>query len=325
MIVKKSIKKITLSLLLINSLAFGASNLDSGVQELGKEISKSMINKKKTKLAIIEFSDLRDNVNDLGRYLAEKLISELFKLNSDGFSIIERRQLAKVLREQKLSSSGLIDGKAMKKVGNLLGVDAIVTGSVTDLGNVVEINARVISVETGDVIGSASTQIPKVGNVANLLSSNIQQSVGSSNASATTTQKKALTKSSTNSMPLKFSNRYVNILVEKIKKNGDEISMSVSMENRTDTTIRLSVNKKNSSVVNEKEQIWYNMDNTLFTHLNQLDINAKSKKVSKMTFISDGATEGKRFNLNIEFNIPVINGRHVKIPPFKLFFEGIKF
>ena len=311
MIVKQS-KKIALSLLLINSLAFGASNLETGVQELGKNIAKSMINKKKKKLAIIEFSDLNDNVNDLGRYLPEKLITELFKLNSEGFSIIERRQLSKVLKEQKLSTTGLIDSKTMQKVGKILGVDALVTGSITDLGNIIEVNARIISVETGDIIGTASSRIPKVGTVATLLSQNNQKSPTASDSSS---EKSSSTKVVSKSKSLKFSNRYFHILIDKIEKNGDEITLSCNIQNRTDKWLRININQKETTITNEKNKVWDNMANTLFNSKNDLDFNPKEGKTPKLTFISDGVKNGNKFNIVIEFSITNINNYLTKMEP----------
>lgn len=311
MIVKQS-KKIALSLLLINSLAFGASNLETGVQELGKNIAKSMINKKKKKLAIIEFSDLNDNVNDLGRYLPEKLITELFKLNSEGFSIIERRQLSKVLKEQKLSTTGLIDSKTMQKVGKILGVDALVTGSITDLGNIIEVNARIISVETGDIIGTASSRIPKVGTVATLLSQNNQKSPTASDSSS---EKSSSTKVVSKSKSLKFSNRYFHILIDKIEKNGDEITLSCNIQNRTDKWLRININQKETTITNEKNKVWDNMANTLFNSKNDLDFNPKEGKTPKLTFISDGVKNGNKFNIVIEFSITNINNFYTKMEP----------
>jgi len=306
MIVKQSIK-IGLSLLLINSLAFGASNLESGVQELGVEISKSMINKKKTKLAIIEFSDLGDNVNDLGRYLAEKLISELFKLNSNGFSIIERRQLAKVLREQKLSTSGLIDAKAMQKVGNLLGVDAIVTGSIADLGNIIEINARVISVETGDVIGSASSQIPKVGNVTTLMGQNsVKVSSGSTSSSSRGTKQV----SKNHKEKYFFENDDVLIEYKRIQKRIADVVFYVTFFNKTNKPLKVEYYPQKSYLTDNNGLKWnINSKQTLFTN-NKITIDANRKIISQLNFGNFGSLSGTIFNLKAYYTI---NGKDIVV------------
>ncbi|KMP10290.1 hypothetical protein UZ36_08065 [Candidatus Nitromaritima sp. SCGC AAA799-C22] len=148
---------------------FAAADLEEGIVELAQKISKNMTDKQRRKIAIIEFSDLDGNVTSFGQYLAEKLITQLFIDNPGGFEVVERRQLMKVLSEQKLTMTGLLDAQAMEKVGQILGIDAIVTGSITDLGNQVDVNARLIGVDTARVFAVAATKIPKVGTVKSLI------------------------------------------------------------------------------------------------------------------------------------------------------------
>jgi|GEM_PF-4959767 len=71
----------------------------------------------------------------------------------EGLQVVERRQRHKVLEEAKLSLSGLIDESTAKKVGKLMGVDMVVTGSVAAVGGQVRVDARVLHVETGKVLG----------------------------------------------------------------------------------------------------------------------------------------------------------------------------
>jgi TolB-like protein len=150
------------------STTFAASNLEDGVSELAQQISKNMTETGKKKIAVVEFSDLNGNVRALGQFLAEELITELFLISPGQFEVVERRQLMKVLDEQKLTTSGLLDAKAMDSVGKILGIEAIATGSITDLGNNVKVNARMIGVDTAKVFAVARTSIPKIGIVAKM-------------------------------------------------------------------------------------------------------------------------------------------------------------
>jgi TolB-like protein len=151
-----------------HSSTFAASNLEDGVSELAQQISKNMTETGKKKIAVVEFSDLNGNVRALGQFLAEELITELFLISPGQFEVVGRRQLMKVLDEQKLTTSGLLDAKAMDSVGKILGIEAIATGSITDLGNNVKVNARMIGVDTAKVFAVARTSIPKIGIVAKM-------------------------------------------------------------------------------------------------------------------------------------------------------------
>jgi len=136
-----------------------AQTLDVGLEDLSKQISNGMSEKQKRKIAVIEFSDLDGKSTEFGKFLSEELITRLFLTRK--CDVVERQLLNKVLQEHKLNLSGIIDQSSAKKLGNLLGVDSICSGTVADLIDGIKINARVISTETGAVFAVASTQIKK--------------------------------------------------------------------------------------------------------------------------------------------------------------------
>ncbi|MCL5028629.1 MAG: CsgG/HfaB family protein [Bacteroidetes bacterium] len=153
---------------MISSL-FAQASLDQRITELTQQISKEMTDNNKKTIAVIEFSDLRGNVSDLGRYISEELITKLYLTKK--FKVIERQLLNKIVAEQKLSLTGMIDPNSAKKLGNVLGVDAIVSGTITDLSHNLKVNARMLSTESGEIFAVASTEIFKDESVNKLLTS----------------------------------------------------------------------------------------------------------------------------------------------------------
>ncbi len=135
------------------------NSLDSQLDELSRKISGNLSQQTKPKIAVIEFTDLSGNVTDLGKFLAEELTTKLFTAGK--FQVIERRLIEKILKEQQLSMTGVVDEKTAMKVGSLLGVDVIATGTTADLGASVKVNARTISVGKGTVFSVASVMIAK--------------------------------------------------------------------------------------------------------------------------------------------------------------------
>lgn len=83
------------------------------------------------------------------RNVPEFLKSELGK--SQKITIIERGELPAVLQEQALSMTGLIDSSTAQKVGDLLGAQFIVSGTISQSGGQTRIDARIIRVATGEV------------------------------------------------------------------------------------------------------------------------------------------------------------------------------
>ena len=81
----------------------------------------------KTNAAAIFGSD-----QDVGKGISDMLVQ---KLVTDGkYSVIERNALDKVLGEQNFSNSDRADASTAAKIGRVLGVDAIIIGSITQFG-----------------------------------------------------------------------------------------------------------------------------------------------------------------------------------------------
>jgi curli biogenesis system outer membrane secretion channel CsgG len=119
---------------------------------------------------------------DVGKGITDLLITNLVK---DGtYSVIERQAINKILAEQNFSNSDRANPASAAKIGKLLGVDAIIVGAITQFGNddshtnvgggggnyggfglghvgvkkskaIVAINARLVDIDTGEILGVA--------------------------------------------------------------------------------------------------------------------------------------------------------------------------
>jgi len=98
--------------------------------------------KRKVRIAVLDFDYATVTTSsaavfgtsvDVGKGIADLLVTDLVK---DGtYSIIERKMLDKVLAEQNFSNSNRADPNSAAKIGRLLGVDAMLVGSITQFGN----------------------------------------------------------------------------------------------------------------------------------------------------------------------------------------------
>lgn len=112
----------------------------------------------------------------LGRAAADELVTQLLK---DGrFTVVERAQLDAVLAEQRLGATGAVDAGTAAKIGRILGVQYILTGSITQFsvertsvgirafggigGSVAnaesKLDVRLINTETAEIVLAAEGQ-----------------------------------------------------------------------------------------------------------------------------------------------------------------------
>ena len=185
--VKKTLPQFLLATLVFcwSLIGVEAQSLDQRASELSQQIAKNMETGQKRRIAVLEFTDLQGQVTNFGRYLSEELITRLY--DSNKFKVVERQLLNKVIAEQKLSLTGVVEPASARKLGSVLGVDAIVSGTIADRGDTLKINARLIDSETGEVFSAAATEIVKDKEVIALLSTGVTEtktnSPGGSSAS----------------------------------------------------------------------------------------------------------------------------------------------
>ena len=148
----------------------------------------------KKRVAVLDFdyATVHDSVSavfgsnmDVGKGISDLVIENLVK--SGVYSVIERTALEKVLAEQNFSNSDRANSTTAAQLGRILGVDAIIIGSITQFGRddkatnvgagalggitgrfgiggvskreskaVVNISARLVSTETAEILTVAS-------------------------------------------------------------------------------------------------------------------------------------------------------------------------
>jgi TolB-like protein len=130
-------------------LPVGALTYDpSRVTQVGSRLS----------VAVLPFEN-KSGMAEITSTVQDKMITSLYSLKR--FKIIERSQIDKVLSEQKLGMTGAIDPAKAVKVGKIIGVDAILMGSISSSGSGVGMDARLIDTETGTVITAKDAYSPQ--------------------------------------------------------------------------------------------------------------------------------------------------------------------
>ncbi|NPU99789.1 MAG: hypothetical protein HPY53_00240 [Brevinematales bacterium] len=85
---------------------------------------------------------------------SEKLVN---MLRQKGFTVVENAQLNVLVKEQKLALSGVVDSKKLEKIGQMIGADYVLLGTVSEINGEISINARLVDIYTREIITSVST------------------------------------------------------------------------------------------------------------------------------------------------------------------------
>ena len=115
-------------------------------------------------IAVVDFTGNNVSEGDC-RALTDRLRTELF--NTKYFKVIEREMMEQILVEQGFQQSGCTTNECMVEVGKLIGVEKIIGGSISQVGNIFSISSRIVNVETGEIENTGV--FDHIGNIGQLL------------------------------------------------------------------------------------------------------------------------------------------------------------
>ncbi|MCM2267292.1 MAG: FlgO family outer membrane protein [Elusimicrobiales bacterium] len=140
--------------------AKAGTSASAELSDLAGELGKGVKASPGIKLAVLAFPYTSEKASE-GPVVVQERLTTLLAGNKK-VVLIERGLMKKVMEELKLQASGAVDEETVKKLGKMLGADAVVTGTLNDLqeGNC-EVNARVVETESGKILAAASALVTK--------------------------------------------------------------------------------------------------------------------------------------------------------------------
>ena len=144
----------------------------SDIEELniGEVVVYSSKNISSGTIAIIDFEGNGITTTEV-RALTDRLRSEL--VGTGQFTIIERGKMEEILKEQAFQQTGCVSSECAVEVGKLLSVENIIIGSISRVGSINSVTAKVVSVESGEII--RSTVYDHSGDIGGLLTQGMRK------------------------------------------------------------------------------------------------------------------------------------------------------
>jgi hypothetical protein len=142
----------------------GGMDLDAVVKEAASQMEARL--PAKTMVALV-------SVASPSTAFSEQVLTRLESaiVGSGKLVVVDRANLDKIRAEQGFQLSGEVDDDSAKSIGKLLGAGAIVTGSLTDLGEVYSLAFKAINIETATVAVSYLADLAKTTRIETLLAS----------------------------------------------------------------------------------------------------------------------------------------------------------
>jgi TolB-like protein len=121
----------------------------------------------KSRVVVMEFETIGVAEKHVGRAITEKIVSELVATNR--YTVVERTQVEKILQEQKLQLSGLVDEATAVEIGHLLGAELLAMGSISQIGQTYNVIIRFVDCQTGQVTLSRTSRTEDINAIPEMI------------------------------------------------------------------------------------------------------------------------------------------------------------
>ena len=102
-------------------------------------------------IAILPFKEKGENLAGIGKQIPDLLFANLAA--SPQLMLVDREDLNKVMEEQKLNLTGLVNPQEQVMLGQFTGAKLLITGSVLEVSDSIHLIAKIIGTETTRVSG----------------------------------------------------------------------------------------------------------------------------------------------------------------------------
>ncbi|MBI5239446.1 MAG: VWA domain-containing protein [Elusimicrobia bacterium] len=154
-------KLISRLVLAASALAFLAASASAEpLEKLARKLEAGLKDRPVKQVAVLSFPYHEGATSSGSSIVQERLTT--FLVEGGKMQVVERSLLKKALEEMKLGTSGLLDPETTKELGKVLGVDAVVVGTLNDLSKKkTELNARIIQTETGKILTASQARFAR--------------------------------------------------------------------------------------------------------------------------------------------------------------------
>lgn len=126
-----------------------ASSLDAAVVQVAEYFAQDI--KEGQKIAVLSISGRNADERD---FVLEELSYQLVETRR--FSVVDRRSLDTIRREQQFQLSGEVSDDSAVSIGQLLGAEVVITGSISGTDSLRRLRVKALDVKTGEIVAMES-------------------------------------------------------------------------------------------------------------------------------------------------------------------------
>jgi len=163
------------ALTLDGAIEAGAVRITDRLNPTGNEMLK-------IKVVVLNF---RSDSTRLSNYVLDEMM--MYLVNSDKVTVVDRANLELIQQEMQFQMSGEVSDSSAQAIGQKLGAQSIVSGSIDDMGDVFRIRFKTINVETAVIQVQSAHDVQKNAQINTLMGTQSKPAQPAATTTTTTT------------------------------------------------------------------------------------------------------------------------------------------
>jgi len=126
-------------------------NLDTAIIEAANYFNERLPRRTRIAVTNIGAESYGSRAGNISEYIIDGIIKNF--VDRGNFSIVERQHIDRARNEIRFNMSEEVSDQTAQRIGNFLGAEVVIFGSIKPMGNVVIFQVRAIRVSTAEIIG----------------------------------------------------------------------------------------------------------------------------------------------------------------------------
>lgn len=166
--VMRATQTLTILFFILCSLLSAAQTMDDKIKNVANEIADQVVKNGRKKIAVASLT-YKDCPTEFGSLLAEKLTGRL-SVSGRNVTVVNQKMLEALMVQNRLTAKGLLEAKnEAAKLGQVSGIDALVYGTISSLGEEIQLTLNIIALPTLNVFGFSESSFPLTTGIKNML------------------------------------------------------------------------------------------------------------------------------------------------------------
>ncbi|TKB34486.1 MAG: hypothetical protein E8D51_02945 [Nitrospira sp.] len=280
--------------------AHAASPYEDSLRLLAEGVIADVAKAKRSRLAVMDFTDAKGLATPIGQFLAEELSTQI--LVTGEFKVVDRALVISTLKKFHVTTLEPAQAKAVTRAAKAVRADVFLTGSYLESAGEVRVTVKLLSPSTVQSLGATRGTLPKAGPLGDLIKEVNKPPVVIVDPSAKAPLPPGLGF---------HRNEQYQLVVTSLHQRDNRVTADLTVENTSSRDIKVLCLLQSTLLEDSHGALWKldAQDNREGLCARGLELSPREKDRAVLTFSAPAGAQASHFTLRYHERMPRLDAR----------------